>query len=1061
MTHLSSKRLLICLVTLLINYGLNPVLIQAQKLSSISSSPAQLRLNQHFYSDGDLISAELFLNHNKVPVLHPFVVLVSPKTGDAEGLQLKNVSDVQLRTVGALKISANASKKENDGVLAVSAGEVIVAYYYNNKLEAKKVQQNTPDIVSDCAFIRGNQNYQANLLVNKAFAISPDEASFNASTIAVQGQVPVQIANNQVLFYASSEPQVKQFLEYSGGKLLSRLGTNNGKPMPAVLLVEINVKTQNLNDLGQYRQFLGYQQRAMASNEEAFKLIHFCNMASLDGFAVTPNPRMRYTSEEKDPPIFSQPIMANPPGTGESIPRSFTENLTNVPKVWNYMAIWDRDAPGVRVGIIDHGFDPNTDYQNVGTITQCEASLGGVRCGAGVALGAPTVGGSLVGRRSWHGNAVQARSCGILNNGFGSAGVGGQVGIPMIIKMTGADAYAFNIGGAIIAAVNNGAEVINISGGYPCRALTSLGDFSFCDPGTRTAICAALFPVVQAGAIIACSALGAIPFAGPFLVGPCIGAASTAYISACVAQIALGNPGEIIGQAVQFAKSMGVPVVASAGNIIRPEHIPAELRPFVNLDENRMTVEEWGVVPAGLPDVVCVGAAEPGSPFGNSEVFGRRVDVWAPKDGDYVAPTDGTRPAGPTNPPILHRDFNGTSSAAPFITGLITAAMAVNPQLRRSTSSRRNTIVDEIRRMLSATATPASSLPADPSGRRRNLVNPIAFLKAAAAAEGATLPVFPSSVYGDDWNIEPTENTNDVITSPNILNYTSTGLIRQGSIVSIPGSGGASNIVDIDRFQIRTTAAFVPASGERFLIRLRTPIGTRFGRLTIRGADWRFLRTEAVNPNEEEQIFEGPAMRRGENSVNFSVEGFTPGDDNIYLVRVGNIMAPPPVTRSVVALSNFETLCPTNLVRGDREFGGGPMINIRINLVITPDQSGIDAVITFEAAEVGADQSTVTGEFRQRVFTTSASNRIVNIVGARSAAVTNFRGAGAGWELSPFGCNEGVVQEAPFTGEFVQRIVVVGDSGGDDIAIPGSDCRCDAKIKSITFNTLTIETTPR
>jgi hypothetical protein len=1061
MTHLSSKRLLIYLVTLLINCCLYPVSSQAQKLSSVSSSPVQLMLNQHFYSDGDPISAQLFLENPNVMVVHPFVVFVSPKTGDAEGLALKKLNEIQLQTVGVLNISTGTSKKENDGILAVAPGEVIVAYYYNNKLEESKIKQNTPDIVSDCAFIRGKENYLANLIVNKTFALSQDEAQYNASTVAVQGQLPIQIANNQVLFHAKSEAHVKRFLEYSKGKLISRLAVNRGKPMPAVLLVEVDVQAQNLDDLGQYRQFLGHQQRAVASNEGALKLIHFCNMASLDGFAVAPNPRMRYTSEEKDPSIAPSPIMANPPGTGESIPNSFHESFTNIPKVWNFMAIWDRDVPGVRVGIIDYGFDPNLDYRDMGSITQCEASLGGVRCGPGLALGPPTVGASFFGTRVWHGNAVQARSCGVLNNGFGSAGTGGQVGTPMAIKMTGAEAYAFNIGGAIIAAVNNGAEVINISGGFPCRALTSLGDFTFCDPGTRTAICAALFPVVQAGAIIACSALGAIPFAGPFLVGPCIASASTAYIAACVGQIALGNPGEIISQAVQFAKSAGVPVVVSAGNFIRPEHIPAELRPFANLDENRMTVEDWGVVPSSLPDVVCVGAAQPFSPFANNQVFGRRVDVWAPEDGDFMAPTDGTRPAGPTNPTILHRNFSGTSSAAPFITGLIADAMAINPQLRRSTSSRVGTIVDEIRRMLSATATPASALPADPRGRRRNLVNPIAFLKAAAAAEGATLPVFPSSIYGDNWNIEASESTDDAPATPTVLNYTSAGLLQQGSIVSIAGSGGAANIVDVDRFRIRTASSFIPASGERFAIRLRTPVGARFGRLTIRGTGWRLVSTTPINANEEEQLFEGPFASRGENRVDFSVEGSSPGDDNIYLVRLGNIMAPPPNTTSVVALTNIGTLCPTDLIRGDREFGGGPMINIRIVLEISPDQSGIDAVITFEAAEVGGDQSTVRGTFRQRVFTAAATNRIVNITGERVATVNNFRGAGAGFELSPFGCNEGVVQEAPVIGGFVRQIVVVGDSGGTDIATPGSDCRCDAKIKSINFNALTIETVAR
>lgn len=83
----------------------------------------------------------------------------------------------------------------------------------------------------------------------------------------------------------------------------------------------------------------------------------------------------------------------------------------------------------------------------------------------------------------------------------------------MLIKLSGVESYAFNIGGAIRSAVTNGAHVINISGGYPCAALTSLGDFNYCDPGTRTAICATLFTVYNSGAVLACSALAWIPFA--------------------------------------------------------------------------------------------------------------------------------------------------------------------------------------------------------------------------------------------------------------------------------------------------------------------------------------------------------------------------------------------------------------------------------------------------------------------------------------------------------------------------------------------------------------------
>ena len=44
---------------------------------------AEIRLDKKFYNAGDFISATVSKN-SKMPVYHPFVVFVSPKTGDAE-----------------------------------------------------------------------------------------------------------------------------------------------------------------------------------------------------------------------------------------------------------------------------------------------------------------------------------------------------------------------------------------------------------------------------------------------------------------------------------------------------------------------------------------------------------------------------------------------------------------------------------------------------------------------------------------------------------------------------------------------------------------------------------------------------------------------------------------------------------------------------------------------------------------------------------------------------------------------------------------------------------------
>ena len=65
----------------------------------------------------------------------------------------------------------------------------------------------------------------------------------------------------------------------------------------------------------------------------------------------------------------------------------------------------------------------------------------------------------------------------------------------------------------------------------------------------------------------------------------------------------------------------------------------------------------------------------------------------------------------------------------------------------------------------------------------------------------------------------------------------------------------------------------------------------------------------------------------------------------------------------------------------------------------------------------------------------------------------------AGGEASMFGCNEGQVHSSGadfvINGGLIQSMIIVGDTGGPDIN-NGGDCRCDTKIKKITFNSVTV-----
>jgi hypothetical protein len=187
-------------------------------------------------------------------------------------------------------------------------------------------------------------------------------------------------------------------------------------------------------------------------------------------------------------------------------------------------------------------------------------------------------------------------------------------------------------------------------------------------------------------------------------------------------------------------------------------------------------------------------------------------------------------------------------------------------------------------------------------------------------------------------------------------------------------------------------------------------------------------------------------------------------DGQVFNGSASRINPNPPASSAerseTVTLNNITTeLCPTTLAAGDREFGGGPVINTTILLEKTPDEKGIDAVIYYTATETAGDNSTAVGSFRQRVYTASPGIRIASIESVYfQSKVVDFRGRGAG---SEFGiCNEGQVEVPPVSGSSVREIVVVGDTGGNDVSA-GGGCRCDTKIKSIRFNTIRIRVANR
>ena len=126
---------------------------------------------------------------------------------------------------------------------------------------------------------------------------------------------------------------------------------------------------------------------------------------------------------------------------------------------------------------------------------------------------------------------------------------------------------------AMELAVEDGADIINISASYPCRILTVLGPFRHCAEGDRAALIAALSGLIAASSATICAAGPIIdaflPGLGGFLCGSSVVAATTAVtalMNALALSSAIGDPRQPMERGVAVAKAAGVPIIGSAGN---------------------------------------------------------------------------------------------------------------------------------------------------------------------------------------------------------------------------------------------------------------------------------------------------------------------------------------------------------------------------------------------------------------------------------------------------------------------------------------------------------------
>ena len=144
-----------------------------------------------------------------------------------------------------------------------------------------------------------------------------------------------------------------------------------------------------------------------------------------------------------------------------------SEQDTGVAEAWRVLAAMGRIAPGVTVYVADAGFRPNADFH--GSYFAMEGSLRVINPDPTNCHGGE---GATSENCQWHGTQVVLAGMGRSDNGFGAAGPGGPVARPVLVLSPSPDTISIfrYIARAIVTVDRFGPGIVNISGGTPISA---------------------------------------------------------------------------------------------------------------------------------------------------------------------------------------------------------------------------------------------------------------------------------------------------------------------------------------------------------------------------------------------------------------------------------------------------------------------------------------------------------------------------------------------------------------------------------------------------------------
>lgn len=148
-----------------------------------------------------------------------------------------------------------------------------------------------------------------------------------------------------------------------------------------------------------------------------------------------------------------------------------------------------------------------------------------------------------------------------------------------------------------------------------------------------------------------------------------------------------------------------------------------------------------------------------------------------------------------------------------------------------------------------------------------------------------------------------------------------------------------------------------------------------------------------------------------------------------------------PVT--FITLKNIkEFRCPKVVLKGDREFGGKIVMDLRIELILNPQRNVIYMKVKFRAEEGKGDFSITELNWTEKVYEAPLGTKIKSIV------------SNPLWHNQfTFNMTEETFNQMP--SEFLKFCEVVGDTMGDDISTD-DDCNDDTRIGNFVFNKVAV-----